>query len=278
MAESIFGKIIEWGLLILFLLVIMFALLNPKFGLLQKIGKASLAFERFLPDSPNKDVAADQSLPKDAISVQQRFINEISAYPEREKCLLIISDISGLEDTKLELSTFEGKISSRIQKPSGQKLNPIMTEKEIQLCKINAKQLYDCCLKEGSGDCNNCGSGIYMTISSAVLSNDKIALTSLQGGEYDYAKGLAFKPAKDRVCFIPTYSGWLTSRGCDAEGDRLDDDCISDIDSVMQKKILKCGTQTACKAPNVCVAASECSGKTINNQACQNDQVCCSIS
>ena len=283
MTEGILGKIIEWGLLLLFLFVIMFALLNPKFGLIQKIGKVSLSFERFLPDSPNKDVAADQSLPKQATSTQQKFLNEISDYSDKGNCLLRFSDLSGLEDTKLELVNFEGKISSRIQKPTGQaatggiKLNPIQTEKELQLCKINADELYNCCLKDnGATDCSKCGSRIYSTISSVLLSNDKIALTSLQGGEHNYAKGLIFKPTADRICFIPTYSGWFTKIGCDASGDRMDDDCISDI----EKKIPSCGEikeTRPCTLPHGCISISECSssGSVITGESCQNDQVCC---
>src|SRR3989344_5533925 len=186
MAEAILGKIIQWGLLLLFLFIVMFAFLNPKFGLMQKIGKAALSFERFLPDSPSKDVAADQSLPKEATSTQKKFINEISAYSDKSNCLLRFSDLSGLENTKLELVNFEGKISSRIQKAAGEadtggiKLNPLQTEKELQLCKINAEGLYNCCLKDnGAADCSKCGSQIYLTINSVLLSNDKIALSSL---------------------------------------------------------------------------------------------------
>ena len=244
MAEAILGKIIQWGLLLLFLFIVMFAFLNPKFGLMQKIGKAALSFERFLPDSPSKDVAADQSLPKEATSTQQKFINEISAYSDKSNCLLRFSDLSGLENTKLELVNFEGKISSRIQKAAGEadtggiKLNPLQTEKELQLCKINAEGLYNCCLKDnGAADCSKCGSQIYLTINSVLLSNDKIALSSLNAGEYNYAKGLVFKPIKDRICFIPVYSGWFTKPGCDASGDRLDDNCINMIKS----KIKYCG-------------------------------------
>lgn len=281
MAEAILGKIIKWGLLLLFLFIIMFALLNPKFGLMQKIGKAALSFERFLPDSPSKDVAADQSLPKEATSTQQKFINEISAYSDKSNCLLRFSDLSGLEDTKLELVNFEGKIYSRIQKPAGQeatggiKLNPLQTEKELQLCKINAEELYNCCLKDnGVADCIKCGSRIYYTINSVLLSQDKIALSSLNAGESNYAKGLVFKPTTDRICFIPVYSGWFTGPGCDASGDRLDDDCVSYI----EKKVPNCGEQNPCKSPHVCVAASECSGSVVTSEACQNDQVCCLFS
>ena len=278
MAEAVIGKIIQWGLLLLFLFVVMFALLNPKFGLMQKIGKAALSFERFLPDSPSKDVAADQSLPKGATNIQQKFINEISTYSDKGNCLLRFSDLSDLEDTKLELVNFEGKISSRIQKPAGRsatggiKLNPLQTEKELQLCKINAEELYNCCLNDDTKiDCSSCGAQVYSTINSVLLSNDKIALSSLNAGEYSYAKGLLFKPATNRICFIPVYSGWFTRLGCDASGDRFDDSCITD----MEKKILSCGGSKPCKAPHLCAAASECRGSVIANEACQNDQVCC---
>ncbi|HLC60953.1 MAG TPA: hypothetical protein VJJ52_06005 [Candidatus Nanoarchaeia archaeon] len=274
MAEAILGKIIQWGLLLIFLFIVMFAFLNPKFGLMQKIGKASLSFERFLPDSPSKDVAADQSLPKEATSIQQRFLSEISTYSDKSNCLLRFSDLSGLEDTKLELVNFEGKISSRIQKPTGQKLNPIPTGINVQLCKINAEELYNCCLKNNEAtDCSKCGSQIYSTISSVLLSNDKIVLSSLKSGEYNYAKGLIFKPTADRTCFIPVYSGWFTKPGCEASGDKLDDDCITDIEI----KISNCGESKSCKSPNLCVSAPECSGSVITNEACQNDQVCCAF-
>jgi len=278
MAEAILGKIVQWGLLLLFLFIIMFAFLNPKFGLMQKIAKASLSFERFLPDSPSKDVAADQSLPKEATSTQQKFVNEISAYSDKSNCLLKFSDLSGLEDTKLDLSNFDGKILSMIQKPAGKaatggiKLNPVQTGKNLQLCKINAEELYNCCLKDnGATDCSKCGPQIFTMVSSVLLSNDKIALSSLQAGEYNYAKGLIFKPTADRTCFIPVYSGWFTMPGCEASGDRLDDNCLADI----EKKIPNCGESKPCKAPHLCVAASECRGSVMANEACQNDQVCC---
>ena len=66
-------------------------------------------------------------------------------------------------------------------------------------------------------------------------------------------ENLLFKSKDGNVCFIPTYPGWFTSFGCDADKSGLDDDCATKIKNTLPI----CGKQTkrqfnACGAINYC--------------------------
>ena len=247
MAEGVLSKVVVWGLLILFLLIFMFAFLNPKYGLIQKVAKIALGAERFLPDEPQKEVTQDDSLPSSAISAQERFINEISQYSEQSNCLLEFSDVAGLQDTKLELINYEGRISTRIEKISGKeetgtiKLSPISIENKLQVCAINPGSFYQCSIEKNTNQCNE-----YTSIDSVSLSKDSVKIGENQ---YPYAKGILFKPQKDRICFIPLHSytgdSWyrfwqaFTRFGCDASKSTLDDNCVEQF----KKNIQTCRIQ-----------------------------------
>ena len=96
MAEGVLNKIILWGLLILFIFIFLFALYNPREGFMGKIAKLALSAERFLPTEPSKELKADESLPQAVIKVQKTFIEQISMFPQTEKCLLKFSSLSDL--------------------------------------------------------------------------------------------------------------------------------------------------------------------------------------
>src|SRR3989338_2139372 len=118
MAEGIWGKIITWGLLILFLLVFFFAFYSKE-GLMSIVSKLALSAERFLPFEPGKDVKQDESLPQTTKDTQKTFMEEISNFKDKENCLLEFSSLAGLGDYRMYVLNFEGKVRSRIEKPVG---------------------------------------------------------------------------------------------------------------------------------------------------------------
>lgn len=249
MAETLLGKLVQWGILALFLIIFLFALLHPKSGLVQKISKLALGAERFLPDEPKKEVTQDESLPATTISAQQRFINEISMYDKTGGCMLQYTSFSSLGNELLQLYNYQGGIQARIGKKVGQEetgiieLNPIYTkDKNLQLCVIEPQRFYDCYLSRG--DINlDCPGQSYRNIDSVTLTNEGILFstdcTFLIGGDcygcgitandcYPLRGNIIFKPTADKICFIPTHRGDILGI-CDAGEKSIDDDCISQI-------------------------------------------------
>ncbi|MCK4589212.1 MAG: hypothetical protein KAT77_02130 [Nanoarchaeota archaeon] len=51
-------------------------------------------------------------------------------------------------------------------------------------------------------------------------------------------KQLLYVPEKGKICFLPTFGGWGSDWGCDADEEGLDNDCFdtADINKFMQKK------------------------------------------
>ncbi len=250
MAEGALGKLVTWGLLIIFLLLFAFAFFNPKFGLIQKVAKIGLGAEKFLPDEPKKEVTQDQSLPSSAITAQERFVNELSQHNEQSNCLLEFTDVSGLEDTRLEILNYEGGMSISIEKTAGKeetgtiKLNPLpVNNNQLKVCTINAESFYRCAIDKEQSQCS-----AFTSVNSISLSKDSL---KIENSQYPYAKGLLFKPQKDRICFIPLHSytggSWykfwesFTRYGCDATKATLDEDCAQDI----QINIKKCGEKAS---------------------------------
>lgn len=246
MVESkILGKIATWLLIVLFIVIFIFAFYSPAEGFMGKIAKLALSAERFLPIEPTKEVKQDESLPPSTINTQEAFMNDITSYADKEECMLNLRSLSGLEDSKMEVVNFEGKVISRIEKPVGKeggiKLNPIDTnDKKLQICTINPEAFYDCYLNEQKKDCKK---ELFKTLNLIHLTKDSIII---DGNSYTLGQGILFKPKKDKVCFIPVHSStgdswykiWqvFTKWGCDASKGTIDDDCLA----IVKNKIPLC--------------------------------------
>lgn len=235
MAESILGKIVLWASLIIFILVVSYALYSPQ-GLISEIANLALGAERFLPFEPAKEVRQDDSLPEPAVKAQESFMGSISKNSEKEECLQVLSDLSGLGSLSMEVSNYEDKVISAIEKPIGKeggiKLNARQSENKLQICVIEPKAFYDCYINTK----RECTNEPFKPVNSVHLTKDSIAI---EGATYKLENGFLFKPKKDKVCFMPVhgstgdkwYKLWkvFTKWGCDAGKDTIDDDCIKEI-------------------------------------------------
>ena len=246
MAEEIFHKIMMWVVLILFLLVFFFAFYSKDKGFISKIANLALVAERFLPVEPSKEVKQDESLPQAAINVQKNFMQEISQYRDKEKCLLEFSSLTRLGDLRIELSNYEG-ITSRIEKPVGKeggiKLNPIATsDQQLRVCAIESEAFYKCHLDSQKKDCSQ---QIYKTVNLIEITKESIII---DGNSYKLGQGFLFKPDKNNICFIPIhtstgdswYKFWqvFTKWGCEAGKNTIDDDCLA----IIHKNLPSCKT------------------------------------
>jgi|SRR3989344_2245908 len=303
MAETLLGKLVQWGILVLFLIIFVFALLNPKTGLIQKISKLALGAERFLPDEPKKEVAQDESLPPATTSTQERFMKEIIMHDGIGECLLQYTSLSDLGDQIMELNNYEGGIQSMIGKKVGKeetgtvKLNRIQTKDvKLSLCVIDPQNFYDRYLSKGffsRGD-TYLGDQTYKNIASVTITNKGILFstdcTFLVGGGcyscgitandcYPLEGNIIFKPTADKLCFIPTHRGDVFGI-CDAEEKSIDNGCIDNLKLNIPSCRSKAGVEDfkECESRNGrCVQASECdvAGGSITTIACPSDMVCC---
>lgn len=234
MAESIWESTIFWVLLILFFIIFIFVFYSPAEGFMGKVAKLALAVEKLLPVEPSKQVKQDTSLPQSTTDTQKRFMEEISKYYDKEKCVLSFSSLEGLGDYKMELSSYESKVTSRILGKDERKLNPIDTgDKELKMCVINAKAFYNCYLSDNK----DCTQNLYREKDFIQLTKNRILIDE---NTYRLAQGLLFKPTKNDVCFIPIYIFQLTiypqKWGCDASENMIDEACLEKI----KQKIPSC--------------------------------------
>ena len=231
MAEGVLNKIILWALLIIFLLIFLFAFYSPQ-GFISKIANLALGAERFLPLEPKKEIKANEQLSQEAIDAQEKLMQEFSNYADKDNCTLSLSSLSKLGDLRIDLSNDNG-ITSRIEKPVGKeggvKLN-IVKKEGLTFCVLDPKAFYDCYLGKQNKDCTKT---IYDEYEAVQLTKDKIIIGT---SSHSLGEGILFKPTKDRVCFVPVHSGFLTWFGCEAKEYTLDNDCIK----LMQKAIKPC--------------------------------------
>ena len=232
MVEGIWNKIILWALLILFAIIFIFAFYS-KTGLISKIANLAFGAERFLPNVPGKDVKPYEELPESVTSTQKAFMGDISKNLDKEKCLLTFNSISGLDNFRMALSNYNGKIISRIETVSGKeraiKLNSVETDK-LQVCIINPEGFYDCYLGANKGECKK---PLYNELSSVEITKDSIILSE---NTYNLAESLLFKPEKGKVCLIPV-SGSLV--GCTQNSNTISNSCLK----IMKSEIPECGKQ-----------------------------------
>lgn len=247
MAEGIWNKITLLGLLILFISIFTFAFYS-KTGLMSKIASLALGAERFLPVEPRKEVKPDESLPNAVTNTQRTFIEEISKFPETEKCLLMFTTLNDLGDYRMELSSYEGKVISKIEKllskEGGIKLSPVETkDNKLQVCVMEPEVFYDCYI----GPQRTCKKLLYTTLDVVKISKDGIML---KDDNYKLSQ-LLFKPEKDKVCFVPIHSStgdnwykfWqvFSKWGCDVSKNTIDDDCLR----LIKNEIPECSRQTS---------------------------------
>jgi hypothetical protein len=237
MPETLLGKIVLWGSLIIFVIIFSYSLYSKE-GLMRTIANAALKFDRFLPFGTDKDVGTTTSIDAAVLTAHLKFTEEVDKYAANYGCL-IDADFSAFDGYTLEISNSAGKITSTILKPANEKglvvdssgflrLRQKSTESNSKICMLNPDK-FDKCYRLNQG-CDP---------SSLFVSADKLDVTKeevLFGDQsHSYANGMLFKPAQDEVCFIPTHSGFGTLPGCDANAATMDDDCLKFIKSKVPK-------------------------------------------
>ena len=224
MAEGIWDNIIKWTILILFVVLFIFILYNPAEGFMGKISKLALGVQKYLPITPQKEIR-QESLPDAIVNAQKSFMGEISAFSDKEKCLFTINRLASLGNYRLALSNYEGVVS-RIEKPVSKegsiKLNPLKTENEkLEVCVIAPKAFHDCYLNPAKAYAKTgCTEQIYNDVKQVIITKNSIIINEDEV-EYELST-IAFKPSKDKVCFIPLHK----LGGCDAKEASIGDDCV----------------------------------------------------
>lgn len=237
-----FGEMVKWAAFIVFLFIL-FSVIFTKTGLTSQLANLALGMERFLPFTPSKEVVQDESLPQATINAQQKFMDDINNYRDKENCLLKLSSLNGLGELRIWLSHYNGitsRIEKRVGKEGGIRLNPLSTyDQQLKICVINPEAFYDCYLNAKNKDCTK---QLYHDLESVKITKDSIIIN---GNSYGLGQFL-FKPDKDTLCFIPVhrltgdsvYKFWqfFARWGCDAGKDTIDNDCIKK----MQNSIKLC--------------------------------------
>ncbi len=238
MAEKVIGKLIGLVLLCLVIFLSLYYYYNPKEGLMSKIVEYALGTETLLPNPEQKKLISDESLPQEVINTQEKFMNDISRFKDKQKCLLKLSSLSGLGDFKMNIINrniinSEVEVISRIEQEGGggiRKINPIKKD-EISICFIEPEPFYpfnECYLIKSTNNVNIQDS--YCIISKQYdqyLYNRDFKITSdniiiIDDQPYRFAKDILFKPEKSKVCFIllpPKYPqnfyNAISSESCD---------------------------------------------------------------
>lgn len=228
MAEGVLNKIITWALIILFILIFLFVFYSPAEGFMGKIAKLALGAERFLPVEPNKEVRQDESLPQLTTSTQNVFMEDLTKYIDKEKCLLPFGSLAGLDNYKMQVSNFENRITSRIENSNGIKLNPLSTDKNLQICVVDPEAFFGCYLSTQID--RDCSRQLYRTLDSVYITKDNVIIDE---NHYELTQYFLFKPTKDKVCFIPLYvPPSSTISGCYVVKDTITYECLDRIKEI----------------------------------------------
>ncbi|HLC50417.1 MAG TPA: hypothetical protein VJI97_03230 [Candidatus Nanoarchaeia archaeon] len=237
MPETLIGKIVLWGSLLVFVVIFSYVFFSDE-GMLKTIAKLALKTERFLPFGTDKDVGTTTSIDAAVLTSHSKFTEEVDKYAANYGCL-IDADFSAFDGYTLEIANTD-RITSTILKPVNEKgivvdnkgflrLNQKSTESNSKICMVNPDTFHKCYyLNQG---CNP--SSLFVSANKLEVTKDKVLF---EDKSHSYANGMLFKPTQDEVCFIPTHSGFGTWFGCDADAATMDNDCVDFIKS----KIPKC--------------------------------------
>ena len=203
MAERhILSELGTWVLIIIFILMITFAFFSPAEGFMPKIANIALGIQKYLPISPSKEIKQDEILPDAVKNTEKEFIADISKQSDKGNCILIVNNLNGLGDYKMEISYYQG-LTARIEKPAGsegtRKIEPVKADNEnIKVCIVQKDAFIDCFLNPSG--VKNCGNPIYKEMTLAQVSKDEVVAG---GNKYNILPGIMFKPDNNRVCFVP---------------------------------------------------------------------------
>ena len=248
MAEGIFNKIVLWTLLIVFMLIFIFAMYGKDKGFISRIAGTALSIgEKFLPFQASKEQKHDETVPVAVVNAQKSVIGTIdsakNAQSAQNACRVNMPALSGLN---VEFANDNGNINVKIIKevrgkglfsnwgaPDGYAYLNKETIQNANLCVIKPVEFYSCYIDSKK----ECSASSYSPIGVVRIINNK---ATIGGASYDLANtkenGILFiKFDKNNFCFVPTYPGWFTRFGCDAEKLALDDDCTEKIVNVINK-------------------------------------------
>lgn len=222
------NELIGWGLGILFVAIIIVVLFHQ--GLLDKLGKAIVASEKYLPEKRQDYVEIEK--PK-SLKFAESIADGISRHKEGKDCIIEISDEikkTGNDKIRVENSNKRIFILHNLGKvKQGQRQQRLQIKLEEKVCLLNVVPFYWCYLDRTGSLSYSCDEPMELKLDDFDLQKDNIA-------------GYIYKTKNGVPCMFQVSGDLFGS--CDDPRDKnndgfmeLDDDCI---DKDEFKKIKKC--------------------------------------
>ncbi|MBS3130990.1 hypothetical protein J4212_01020 [Candidatus Woesearchaeota archaeon] len=225
--KGAFSKIATMAILLIFLSIIIIAFLGPE-SILPQAAKAAdwLAEKTFIQlknEKPRPSVQADQK-------ANEAFDSLVSLMRKQDyrNCIASRQPLSELKGNKIALADSGQGIVAELINKEGQR---------IKVDSVSGKKT--CVISEGSAaisfygnylDSTKCTENCPKDYSEAKIEFTEEGSITVNGNKRGMDDAMAvFFNREGNLCFVPTYSGYLTPWGCDASQEGLDNDCIETI-------------------------------------------------
>lgn len=227
MVEGILNKIILWGVLILFILAIIFIFYSPAKGFMGKLGRLALGAERFLPVETQKETGKkqNQQVPQETIDAQQEFANTIKNMLSRQTnnqfCQTDV-ELTRLKDYELQLSQNDGlniRITKKL-KEGNTYVNNIKID-NAKICVLDSSKVFNCNILKKQ-QCNQ--QDYYEQANFVNIASEKI---TANGKTTPMANTLIRIGQTNNICFVRTISPVPGMQECNPEYNIIDETCLA---------------------------------------------------
>ena len=231
MAELAWSKIIEWGILIVFLLIIILAIYSPQ-GFFKKLTGLSLGAERFLPTGPQPELKSPEPLPTGVENARSSITTSLSVAAQTKTpsdCIVSLQSLTNLENFQIEVANTQTGATISVLQPNadGAIRRTSDTITGMSICLADPQALYDCYLQQPP-TCKATASGYKQQSTKQAFSRDDLA-------------PYAYKIDGKTLCLIPKTTSWLKRTvdffgGCTGDDAGIRESCITEL----SKKIKTC--------------------------------------
>tara|TARA_Y100000310_G_scaffold280148_1_gene299660 strand:- start:46 stop:807 length:762 start_codon:yes stop_codon:yes gene_type:complete len=248
--NQMFGKLVIWIMLIVFLISVVIVLYGDK-GLLEKAGEGAIWLQRYLPHRSESGGVAEN--PK-SVEVRDKLLGIMEAKGGSSFCALDIKsvDFGDLQNDRIIFKNDGTGLTSLIQTTSvgGRKFlddrgaQTIEEEDSIaRVCIANTTRAFNLCYSGGG----SCSTSLGVSVGQIKVSRKKIHVVNPTTGDlkdHDFFDDYLFKTSSDLYCFLPTYGDLWPGCNDPKEDDgfwKMDKGCINNLKETINRGIIaKC--------------------------------------
>ncbi len=220
MAEQSLWTVAGWILLLIFLVLIIWAVLSPE-GFINAVAEASFGVEKFLPVKPQPDLKKLAPVPEKVGGARDSITSSLVSLPQKSgsRCVTPLQSVDDLKEYTIEVTQQKDRATFTILKKEGKGFvrHSSTSLEGIKVCTVKPEIFYGCHLSP-TYDCPLDPSSRYEVKTSLTLSSDSIM-------------PYLYKVDEKTICFIPRGS-FSTFAPCIADKGGVSDKCLPKIKNI----------------------------------------------